>query len=75
MTFPLEAVPNFSEGRDPATIAALRQALAERAVLLDIHVDPDHNRSVFTLAGSETELVEALLSGIACARERIDLRR
>ncbi len=75
MTFPLEAVPNFSEGRDPATIDALRDALSSRASLLDVHVDPDHNRSVFTLAGSEAELVDALLAGIACARERIDLRR
>ena len=29
---------------------------------------------MFTLAGQEDELVEALLAGIACARERIDLR-
>lgn len=75
MFFPLEAVPNFSEGRDEETIAALRRALAERAALLDVHTDPDHNRCVFTLAGSEDELVEALLAGVACARERIDLRR
>jgi glutamate formiminotransferase len=38
-------------------------------------VDPDHNRSVFTLAGSAAELTDALVAGIACARERIDLRR
>ena len=75
MAFPLEAVPNFSEGRDRATIDAVGEALATRARLLDVHVDADHNRSVFTLAGQEAELVEALLSGIDCARERIDLRR
>jgi glutamate formiminotransferase len=72
---PLEAVPNFSEGRDRATIDAIAEALAERARLLDVHSDPDHNRSVYTLVGSEGELVEALLAGIACARDRIDLRR
>jgi glutamate formiminotransferase len=70
----LGAVPNFSEGRDRATIDAIGKALAEHARLLDIHSDADHNRSVYTLAGSEEELVAALLSGIACARERIDLR-
>jgi glutamate formiminotransferase / 5-formyltetrahydrofolate cyclo-ligase len=75
VTYPLEAVPNFSEGRDPATIEALRSALSGPARLLDIHVDADHNRSVFTLAGGEEDLVESLLAGIACARERIDLRR
>ncbi len=72
---PLEAVPNFSEGRDRATIDAIGEALAARARLLDVHSDEDHNRSVYTLVGSEEELLAALLAGIACARERIDLRR
>jgi glutamate formiminotransferase len=72
---PLESVPNFSEGRDSATIDALGSALGEQADLLDIHADIDHNRSVFTLVGEDDQLVSALLAGIACARERIDLRR
>jgi glutamate formiminotransferase len=72
---PLEAVPNFSEGRDRATIDAIGEALAKHARLLDVHSDPDHNRSVYTLVGGEEELVEALLAGVACARDRIDLRR
>jgi glutamate formiminotransferase len=71
---PLEAVPNFSEGRDRATIEAIGEALSAHARLLDVHSDADHNRSVYTLVGSEEELVAALLAGIACARERIDLR-
>src|SRR3954453_10522078 len=74
MPRPLESVPNFSEGRERATIDALAEALGGRARLLDIHSDEDHNRSVFTLVGDEDELVESLLAGIACARERIDLR-
>jgi glutamate formiminotransferase len=72
---PLESVPNFSEGRDPATIQALEAALATHADVLDVHADADHNRSVFTLVGSENELGDALLAGVACAKERIDLRR
>ncbi len=75
MPRPLESVPNFSEGRDRATIDALAEALGSGARLLDVHADEDHNRSVFTLVGSEDELVESLLAGIACAAERIDLRR
>jgi glutamate formiminotransferase len=71
----LESVPNFSEGRDEGTIEALRTALAEHAEVLDVHADHDHNRSVFTLVGGEEDLVRSLLAGIACARERIDLRR
>ena len=72
---PLESVPNFSEGRDGTTIDAIAAALRGRARLLDVHADPDHNRSVFTLVGSESDLADALVAGIACARERIDLRR
>ena len=68
-------MPNFSEGRDEAVIDALREALSTPARLLDVHVDADHHRSVFTLVGEPDELVETLLAGIACARERIDLRR
>ncbi|HZR93324.1 MAG TPA: glutamate formimidoyltransferase [Gaiellaceae bacterium] len=75
MRFPLEAVPNFSEGRDRATLDELAAAMAGRARLLDVHADVDHNRSVFTLAGEAGELVEALVAGVAVARERIDLRR
>jgi glutamate formiminotransferase len=74
MPLPLEAVPNFSEGRDAAVVKAIGDALAEHAELLDVHSDPDHNRSVFTLVAGDREIVNALLAGIACARERIDLR-
>ena len=75
MALPLETVPNFSEGRDRDTLDALGAALARHARLLDVHADADHNRSVFTLVGSEVELADALLAGVACARERIDLRQ
>jgi glutamate formiminotransferase len=71
----LEAVPNFSEGRDGEVIDALRTALSAPARLLDVHVDADHHRSVFTLVGEPQPLVETLLAGIACARDRIDLAR
>ena len=75
MRLPLESVPNFSEGRDRATLDALAGALSVRARLLDVHADVDHHRSVFTLVADEEDLVEALLAGVACACERIDLRR
>jgi glutamate formiminotransferase len=72
---PLEAVPNFSEGRDRATIDALGDALSQHAELLDVHVDVDHNRSVFTLVGQDEALEEALVAAVDVARRRIDLRR
>jgi glutamate formiminotransferase len=68
-------VPNFSEGRDGGTIDALAAALSGPADLLDVHSDPDHNRSVFTLVGEEKGLVAALLAAVAVALERIDLRQ
>lgn len=74
----LLAVPNISEGRDDATIDAVAHALAGDAAagvrLLDIHRDPDHNRTVFTLAGQPGRLAPALLNGAVAAVERIDLR-
>jgi glutamate formiminotransferase len=71
---PLESVPNFSEGRNAATLEALAGALGSRARVLDVHSDRDHNRSVFTIVGDDEALVEALVAGVAVARERIDLR-
>ena len=72
---PLESVPNFSEGRDRATIDAIGAALSGRLRLLDVHADPDHNRSVFTVVGDDAALVDALVDAVACARDRIDLGR
>jgi glutamate formiminotransferase len=73
---PLESVPNVSEGRNAGVIASIRDSFGSRARLLDAHSDVDHNRSVFTLVGSEGDeaLVESLVAGIATARDAIDLR-
>jgi glutamate formiminotransferase/glutamate formiminotransferase/formiminotetrahydrofolate cyclodeaminase len=68
------AVPNVSEGRDRATIAAIGAAFAP-ARLLDTHSDPDHGRSVFTLAARQGELARALVNGARAALERVDLTR
>ena len=70
-----EAVPNFSEGRDDDRIA--RIVAAAQPVggirILGLHSDPDHNRSVLTIAGEETAVLEAAVAlAEACARE-IDL--
>lgn len=54
-------------------MAALRAALSSPARLLDVHVDDDHNRSVFTLVGDHRALVDTLLAGVRVAVERIDL--
>ncbi|MEA2242594.1 MAG: glutamate formiminotransferase / 5-formyltetrahydrofolate cyclo-ligase [Solirubrobacteraceae bacterium] len=71
----LLAVPNVSEGRDPAAIAAIGEAFASTgAALLDVHSDPDHHRTVYTLAAGPGELAPALVAGAREAGARIDLR-
>lgn len=47
----LECVVNISEGRDPGVLARLRDSAGDD--LLDVHSDPDHNRSVFTMIGEQ----------------------
>ena len=73
----VECVPNFSEGRDPATIDALRAAI--RAVpgvdLLDVQTDASHNRSVFTFVAPPAAAVEAAFAAMRVATQRIDLTR
>src|SRR5689334_5504590 len=72
----LLAVPNVSEGRDAVAVAEIADAFAAGgAELLDIHSDPDHNRSVVTLKGEPGSLSHALLAGAREAVERIDLGR
>lgn len=68
----LISVPNVSEGADQAVIAAIGEAFAP-VRLLDVHSDPDHHRSVFTLAGEQGLLASALTRGALCARGLIDL--
>src|ERR1700729_426411 len=72
---PLLAIPNVSEGRQQATIEAIGQAFtaAGTARLLDVHSDVDHHRSVFTLAGVQGSLSDALLAGAQVAVECIDV--
>ncbi len=73
---PLESVPNVSEGRDAATIAAIGRAFVTgSARLLDTHTDAAHHRSVFTLVGDDRALEDGLVAGVRAARETIDLRR
>ena len=74
MTEPLIAVPNVSDGRDPLVLAAIGDAYAQAdARVLDVHSDPDHHRSVFTLAGAPGALADALVAGAAQAIDLIDV--
>ena len=73
----VECVPNVSEGVDKAVLAVLTQRIQSvpDVALLDLHVDPDHHRSVFTLAGEPEAMATALFQFIREAQQSIDLRR
>ena len=59
----LECVPNVSEGRDSRCIHSLGDAAGD--VLLDVHSDADHHRSVFTLASTDTAALDAAVRAFA----------
>ena len=78
MSSPLvECVPNFSEGRDPAVLDALRAALTSvpGVRLLDVQADASHHRSVFTLVAHPEAALEAAFRAMQVATTRIDLTR
>jgi glutamate formiminotransferase len=70
----VECVPNFSEGVDAGRIKAILAAMCVDGVhLLDWAMDADHNRSVVTIAGEPTAVVESAIRGAGKAAELIDL--
>jgi len=73
----VECVPNFSEGRNTETVERLMQTIesVDSAVVLDMHLDADHNRSVITFVATPEAVVEAAFRAVALAAELIDLRR
>lgn len=73
----VECVPNFSEGRRPQTISKLVEEIrsVQSAVVLDVHTDADHNRSVITFVANPEEIVEAAVRVVAAAASLIDLRK
>lgn len=71
----LECVPNFSEGRNAATIAAIAAAIASVPDVALLHVDtsPAANRTVMTFAGAPRQVVQAAFNAIKVAAELIDM--
>jgi glutamate formiminotransferase / formiminotetrahydrofolate cyclodeaminase len=71
----IECVPNFSEGRRPEVVHAIRDAIAAvpGVVVLDVSMDASHNRSVITFVSDTAHAVDAALAGMRVAAERIDL--
>lgn len=73
----VESVPNISEGRDQVVLSQLAEGVraSPEVALLDVHVDPDHHRSVFTIVGEPEAMGAALFRLIEQARQLIDIRQ
>src|SRR6476660_8206696 len=71
----VECVPNFSEGRRPEIVSAIRDAIAavDGVAVLDVSSDQSHNRTVVTLVVPVENAVDAAFAGIKAARQHIDL--
>lgn len=71
----VECVPNFSEGRRPEIVQAIRDAIAavEGITILDVSSDESHNRSVITFVAPLEKAVDAAFAGIRTAGDHIDL--
>jgi glutamate formiminotransferase len=69
-----ESVPNFSEGRDHESIAAIAGG-AGHAHVLDVDPDADHHRVVISLSAFGPRLIDGLMGSIKVAIDRIDVRR
>jgi glutamate formiminotransferase/formiminotetrahydrofolate cyclodeaminase len=71
----VECVPNFSEGRRPEVVAAIKDAIAavDGVTVLDVSSDQSHNRTVVTFVAPIEQAVDAAFAGIRTAREKIDL--
>jgi glutamate formiminotransferase len=72
----VESVPNFSEGRRPEFAQGVADEARKRgAAVLDLTWDPDHHRSVLTLAGPPHAIEEAAVAVARKAVQEIDLTR
>lgn len=70
-------VPNFSDGRDRDVLTEISDAVTsvEGVLLLDVHADSFHNRSVFTFVGPAGSIEDAAFRAVRAAARRIDVSR
>lgn len=73
----IECVPNFSEGRDPAVIKRITDAIesVEGVTLLDVDPGRATNRTVVTFVGPPEPVLEAAVRAGRTAKELIDMSK
>lgn len=69
--------PNISEGVDETKISQITEALTKTpgVVLIDVHSDKDHNRTVYTYMGSPEIVLEATKNLAERALDLIDMTK
>jgi len=68
----VECVPNFSEGTDLALVDDIVSAV-KSAKVLDVHSDPDHNRTVVTILGEPDKVKQAAFELTLRAMQLLDV--
>ena len=73
----IECVPNFSEGRNKSKIDEIIASIKEssNAIILDVDMGFDTNRTVITIIGSPSEVLKGVFNGIKKASKIIDMRK
>jgi len=70
----VECVPNFSEGTDLELVQEIVAAI-KTAKVVDLHSDPDHNRSVVTIIGEPGAVGQAAFDLTERAMQLLDVRQ
>jgi glutamate formiminotransferase/formiminotetrahydrofolate cyclodeaminase len=72
----VECVPNFSEGRSPAVLKEITDAMegVSGIRILDVDLGANTNRTVVTIVGPPDAVEEAAFRGVARATRLIDMR-
>lgn len=73
----VECVANFSEGQRRWVIDEIAAAISvvPGNVILDQHIDPDHNRAVISFAAEPRAILLGAFQGIAAASRLIDMEQ
>ena len=73
----IECVPNFSEGRNPSVIDAIKTAISSTpgVTLLDVDPGSSTNRTVYTFVGDKESVVEGAFNAAKAAKGIIDMVR
>ena len=65
----------MSEGRDCTIVERIAKSITSTGCrLLDVHSDPDHHRSVFTMIGDAEQIADGAVALVESATALIDLR-